>query len=282
MRDAIAHPGLDDSPGDARHRPEAALARLLTTRVWPCAACDDLNLRSRGAASRRMGHGRTGDTLHRPRGAFARALHLTSPSRKTEGTGKAGWPHEPGAPAQRKFARARKPQVQAVTTGLPCVVVYGLYALPGEPSRLPPSSARCLSIVANLSARPWGARTTRLRRPRACRSSIGTPRVHRIPLHVRDDRDTSLDSVAERGEQTPCSVKTNDKYFCAEDWTAQISLNGHPKFDFSRMRFLPIGMVRGRPGKGNSTDFARRANRLPVRNNCLDPRLTGSVPLPEV
>jgi hypothetical protein len=168
LRDAIAHPGLDDPPGDARHRPEAALARLLTTRVWPCAACDDLNLRSRGAASRRMGHGRTGDTFHRPRGAFARALHLTSPSRKTEGTGKAGWPHAPGAPAQRKFARARKPQVQAVTTGLPCAVVYGLYAL--SPVNHP---------VCH-------------RRPRACRSSIGTPRVHRIPLHVRDDRDTPL------------------------------------------------------------------------------------------
>jgi hypothetical protein len=35
----------------------------------------------------------------------------------------------PGAAAQKKFARARRPQVQAVTTGLPCAVGYGLYAL---------------------------------------------------------------------------------------------------------------------------------------------------------
>src|SRR5271165_4117057 len=41
----------------------------------------------------------------------------------------------PGAPAQRKFARAREPQVQAVTTGLPCAVVLRLIrALPGEPA----------------------------------------------------------------------------------------------------------------------------------------------------
>ena len=52
-----------------------------------------------------------------------------SPSTNAEGAGKAGWPHAPGAPAQKIFARAREPQVQAVTTGLPCAVVYGLYAL---------------------------------------------------------------------------------------------------------------------------------------------------------
>ena len=49
-----------------------------------------------------------------------------SPSANAEGAGKAGWPHAPGAPAQKIFARAREPQVQAVTTGLPCAVVYGL------------------------------------------------------------------------------------------------------------------------------------------------------------
>ena len=32
----------------------------------------------------------------------------------------------PGAPAQKVFAQAREPQVQAVTTGLPCPVDYGL------------------------------------------------------------------------------------------------------------------------------------------------------------
>jgi hypothetical protein len=92
-----------------------------------------------------------------------------------------------------------------------------------------------------VSAGPWGARTTRLRRPRTRRSSIGTPRVHRIPLHVRDDRDTPLFSVAERCEQTLNSVKTKDKYFRLEHWTPQIGLNEQVKFDLSRMRLLPVG-----------------------------------------
>src|SRR6185312_9135756 len=37
--------------------------------------------------------------------------------------------------------------------GFPCAVVYGLLrALPGDRALLPPSSARCASIVANLNA----------------------------------------------------------------------------------------------------------------------------------
>ena len=57
----------------------------------------------------------------------------SSPSSRTEGAGKAGWPLHPGLPRKQEFARARKPQVQTVTTGLPCAVGYGLLrALPGE------------------------------------------------------------------------------------------------------------------------------------------------------
>jgi hypothetical protein len=80
----------------------------------------------------------------------------------------------PGALAQKEFARAREPQVQAVTTGLPCAVGYGLIrALPGEPAFATVALARPLEP----SARAWRlhgrARTTRLRRPRHCRSSHG-------------------------------------------------------------------------------------------------------------
>src|SRR6201993_92539 len=59
-----------------------------------------------------------------------------------EGAGKAGWPHAPGACAQKDCAKARRPQVQAVTTGLPRTVVYGLYVLSSVNQRLPPSPSR--------------------------------------------------------------------------------------------------------------------------------------------
>ena len=87
-----------------------------------------------------------------------------------------------GSRAKKICASARKPQVQAVTTGLPCAVVLRLIrTLLGEPFRLPPSSARCEQHHRRFSAGLRGARTTRLRRPHRCRSSVRHIRVHRIP-----------------------------------------------------------------------------------------------------
>src|SRR6202008_201615 len=92
-----------------------------------------------------------------------------------EGAGKTGWPHAPGALTQKKFARARKPQVQAVTTGLPCAVVLRLIrALPGEPALATVISRIILHETWHLHGR---ARTTRLRRPQS------EPLVSQ-PLHV--------------------------------------------------------------------------------------------------
>jgi hypothetical protein len=48
----------------------------------------------------------------------------------------------PGAPAQRNCAKAREPQVQAVT----CAVVYGLYVISPVNQRLPPSPSAKLSL----------------------------------------------------------------------------------------------------------------------------------------
>ena len=61
----------------------------------------------------------TGDILHVFAARFARAVPVISPSSKARGR-REGWvAAAPGAPAQKEFARARKSQVQAVTTGLP-------------------------------------------------------------------------------------------------------------------------------------------------------------------
>ena len=70
--------------------------------------------------------GETGVRL--PAAEFARVL-LTITLFESRGSREGRVAAAPGAPAQRKFARAREPQVQTVTTGLPCAVVYGLYEL---------------------------------------------------------------------------------------------------------------------------------------------------------
>src|SRR5246127_1399472 len=71
------------------------------------------------------------------------------PSRKSEGAGKAGLPLHRGPRAEKSCASAK-------TTGIdgdnrPSLRDGLIRALLGEPSRLPPSSAQCASIVANLA-----------------------------------------------------------------------------------------------------------------------------------
>jgi hypothetical protein len=105
------------------------------------------------------------------RPSFASTLSLSH----EEGAGKAGWPHAPGACAQKDCAKARRPQAQAVTTGLPCAMVLRLIgALPGEPAFATVAYAKPLELSARLSACIGRARTTRLRRPHLRRSSTGT------------------------------------------------------------------------------------------------------------
>jgi hypothetical protein len=113
------------------------------------------------------------------RRVFARALHHHHPLRKAEGAGKTGWPLHPGLPRKKKFARVREPQVQAVTTGLPCAVAYGLYALSSVNQRLPPSPAQCVSIVASLA--PAWARQDHTTSPSA--SCAARQSAHPRPPH---------------------------------------------------------------------------------------------------
>jgi hypothetical protein len=127
----------------------------------------------------------------------------------------------PGAPAQRKFARARKPQVQAETlrpslrSGLRLI-----RTLLGEPSRLPPSPQRSFSASLGLSARPRGARTTRLRRPRMAPLVSQRPHVHRIPAS-RVVTTAIRPSASRRDEPTIQLIRPYEKqkYFCARGLT---------------------------------------------------------------
>ena len=84
-----------------------------------------------------------------PAAGFARVLHPSLALFAAEGTGKAGWPLHPGLPRKKEFARARKPQVQAVTTGLPCAMVYGLYVIS------PVNHPVCHRRLALISRKAW-------------------------------------------------------------------------------------------------------------------------------
>jgi hypothetical protein len=128
----------------------------------------------------------------------ARALHRSRPLEIGRAQGRPGGRCTRG-PRAKKLREAREPQVQAVTTGLPCAVVYGLYALSPVNQRLPPSSAQCASIVANLA--PAWARQDHTTSPSASTLLVSQRmRVHRIPPHVRDDREAPLFAGAGREE----------------------------------------------------------------------------------
>ncbi len=108
------------------------------------------------------------DTFNPPRDAYSPELciSLHAPQNRGRREGRVAACTR-GLTRKKELREARRPQVQAVTTGLPRAMVLRLIrALPGEPSRLPPSPPRSFQLRSDLAPRPWGARTTRFRRPR--------------------------------------------------------------------------------------------------------------------
>jgi hypothetical protein len=88
--------------------------------------------------------------------------------------------------------------------------------------RLPASSARCVSIVADLA--PAWARQDHTTPPSASMPYVFRHQpVHRIPLHFRDDAYAPR-AGAEREEQIIISEKANDLYFWLEGWTNGVGL----------------------------------------------------------
>ena len=100
------------------------------------------------------------------------------PLKRQRAQGRPGGRMHPGPPAQKELREARGPQVQAVTTGLPCAVVYGLLrALLGEP-------ACCHRRLATSAHHGPVGLSAKLARLDAC---MGAPGPHdfavREPLH---------------------------------------------------------------------------------------------------
>jgi hypothetical protein len=80
------------------------------------------------------------------------------------------------------------------------------------------------SLLRRLERQRRGVRTTRLRRPPQAPFVIGTISVHRIPPHVRDDRETPLVWGGTADDMQLIWVRRERKYFLTWDWTTQITL----------------------------------------------------------
>jgi hypothetical protein len=61
-------------------------------------------------------------------------------------------------------------------------------------------------------------------------------RVHRIPLHVRDDRETPLVWDRMAIDKPVICVGRKQEYFSCDDWTGQISLKSQENFGYARTR----------------------------------------------
>jgi hypothetical protein len=129
------------------------------------------------------------------RGAFHPSFASFITLIRDKGAGKPGWPLHPGPPRKEICASAREPQVEAVTTGLPCAMVYDLLrALPGEPAFATVIGAKPLKLRANLApawARQDHTTSPSARQPLACRDSPRPP--HSVPTRtplvpVRNER----------------------------------------------------------------------------------------------
>src|SRR6202011_4110833 len=103
-------------------------------------------------------------------------------------------------------------QVQRRQSGFPCAVGYGLLrALPGDRAFLPPSSLRNLFLKNLTPASGCQDHTASLSATAAfviCRH-----RVHRIPPHVRDDREPPLSSGGTGGMVGLICPTRQEEYF---------------------------------------------------------------------
>jgi hypothetical protein len=132
------------------------------------------------------------------RGADAsESLAASSPS-KNRGCREGRVPTAPMVRVQQK-ARGRTTGTSR-TSGLPCANGLRLIRdLPGN-RLFCPRRQRCASISTATWSQHRETRTTRLRRPRPCRSSVGSATSIAFQPNVRDDRDTpSMCGSEQRG-----------------------------------------------------------------------------------
>ena len=155
------------------------------------------------------------DTRPRARGAYrVRAIAFVSPSKQKRAQGRPG-AHRTHGPRATK-ARGRTTGTGG-SSGLPCAMVLRLIrALSGDHAWLPPSSARRVSVFANLAPaseapRPhdFAVRTTAARRARIAPGDVRPS--HPAP-NVRDDREPPLDGTRQRQDKSDLGQSRNDLF----------------------------------------------------------------------
>jgi hypothetical protein len=128
----------------------------------------------------------------RQKSAFSRRLSpelcMFTTLKNAEGAGKAGCSLHPRTLAQKGCARARRPQVQAESHRPSPAQWFTAYSVLFPVNQLlPPSYSQCLWSFATTWRLHRRARTTRLRRPRMRRTSIGPSASTASRLTFRDD-----------------------------------------------------------------------------------------------
>jgi hypothetical protein len=154
----------------------------------------------------------------------------------TEGAGKAGCPPHPWSACNKK-ARGRTTGTGG-SSGLPCAMALRLIrALSGDHAFLPPSSARRVSVFANLSAcigapRPhdFAVRTTATRR---ATTAPGDVRPSHPAPNVRDDREPPLLWVRD---------SENCKFDLGQSRSEIFSRRRLDRFSHA-LCFLPVGQI---------------------------------------
>jgi hypothetical protein len=130
-------------------------------------------LRSREAASRRMGHENAVSTRPRSRSAFRPSFTSCFALSKIKGAGKTGWPLHPGPPRKRYLRERDDHRYRRIHSGLPCAVVYGLYVRSSVNQRLPPSPSRSFQLR-------WGLAPAWARQDHTTSPSASMPHVSSI------------------------------------------------------------------------------------------------------
>jgi len=113
----------------------------------------------------------------------------------------------------------RVSQVTPESPGIPRAMVYGLLrALPGDRAFLSPSPLRSL-LLRGLT--PASRRQDHTTSPSASGALVCCAvRVHRIPPHVRDDRETPLSSGGTARVLKLILAGREAEYFSQKGWTA--------------------------------------------------------------
>ena len=152
---------------------------------------------------------------------------------RTEGAGNAGCAVHPRPRVQKK-AHALATTGTPHQPAFPARWFYGLYrALPGDRALLPPSFADYSTTLTPASGRQDHTILPSALAPLVQRRY----RVHRIPPHVRDDREAPSCRGGTAGREHSFRF-SESKIFVRGELTTQISLNRFTKLEFRRMRFF--------------------------------------------